>query len=243
SICRHFLLMTATPHNGKEEDFQVWMSLLDSDRFYGKFREGAHKVDITDMMRRMVKEELLTFDGTPLFPERRAYTANYELSPLEASLYEQVTTYVREEMNRADKLDNKKKNTVGFALTQLQRRLASSPEAIYQSLKRRRNRLKDKLDEMKLMARGQKAKRSGEAETLEKYKVSKSIVLPDDWDELDEDLSAEEYELYSEEVADQATAAETIFELEAEINSLRELENQALVLVQSGNDKKWEELS
>ncbi|HDY7384149.1 TPA: DUF3883 domain-containing protein, partial [Klebsiella pneumoniae] len=178
-----------------------------------------------------------------LFPERRAYTANYELSPLEASLYEQVTTYVREEMNRADKLDNKKKNTVGFALTQLQRRLASSPEAIYQSLKRRRNRLKDKLDEMKLMARGQKAKRSGEAETLEKYKVSKSIVLPDDWDELDEDLSAEEYELYSEEVADQATAAETIFELEAEINSLRELENQALVLVQSGNDKKWEELS
>ncbi|HDY8665489.1 TPA: DUF3883 domain-containing protein, partial [Klebsiella pneumoniae] len=167
----------------------------------------------------------------------------YELSPLEASLYEQVTTYVREEMNRADKLDNKKKNTVGFALTQLQRRLASSPEAIYQSLKRRRNRLKDKLDEMKLMARGQKAKRSGEAETLEKYKVSKSIVLPDDWDELDEDLSAEEYELYSEEVADQATAAETIFELEAEINSLRELENQALVLVQSGNDKKWEELS
>lgn len=243
SICRHFLLMTATPHNGKEEDFQVWMSLLDSDRFYGKFREGAHKVDITDMMRRMVKEELLTFDGTPLFPERRAYTANYELSPLEASLYEQVTTYVREEMNRADKLDNKKKNTVGFALTQLQRRLASSPEAIYQSLKRRRNRLKDKLDEMKLMARGQKAKRSGEAETLGKYKVSKSIDLPDDWDELDEDLSAEEYELYSEEVADQATAAETIFELEAEINSLIELENQALVLVQSGNDKKWEELS
>ncbi|MBL2622899.1 DEAD/DEAH box helicase, partial [Klebsiella pneumoniae] len=243
SICRHFLLMTATPHNGKEEDFQVWMSLLDSDRFYGKFREGAHKVDITDMMRRMVKEELLTFDGTPLFPERRAYTANYELSPLEASLYEQVTTYVREEMNRADKLDNKKKNTVGFALTQLQRRLASSPEAIYQSLKRRRNRLKDKLDEMKLMARGQKAKRSGEAETLEKYKVSKSIALPDDWDELDEDLSAEEYELYSAEVADQATAAETIFELEAEINSLIELENQALVLVQSGNDKKWEELS
>ena len=68
--------MTATPHNGKEEDFQIWVSLLDSDRFYGKFREGAHKVDVTDMMRRMVKEEMLKFDGTPLFPERRAYTAN-----------------------------------------------------------------------------------------------------------------------------------------------------------------------
>ena len=106
SITRHFLLMTATPHNGKEEDFQIWLSLLDGDRFYGKFREGAHKVDVSDMMRRMVKEELLKFDGTPLFPERRAYTANYELSPMEASLYEQVTTYVREEMNRADNLDS-----------------------------------------------------------------------------------------------------------------------------------------
>lgn len=242
SICRHYLLMTATPHNGKEEDFQVWMSLLDSDRFYGKFREGAHKVDITDMMRRMVKEELLTFDGTPLFPERRAYTANFSLSPLEASLYEQVTTYVREEMNRADKLDNKKKTTVGFALTQLQRRLASSPEAIYQSLKRRRNRLKDKLEEMKLLARGQKVKQ-GVAETLGTYTVTKEISLPESWDELDEELSAEEYEAYSEQVADQATAAETIVELEAEIFSLQDLENQAFTLVQSGNDKKWEQLS
>ena len=65
---RHFLLMTATPHNGKEEDFQLFLSLLDGDRFYGKFRDGAHKVDVSDLMRRMVKEELLKFDGTPLFP-------------------------------------------------------------------------------------------------------------------------------------------------------------------------------
>ncbi|MCX6953039.1 MAG: DEAD/DEAH box helicase, partial [Verrucomicrobia bacterium] len=33
---RHLLLMSATPHNGKEEDFQLFLSLLDSDRFYGK---------------------------------------------------------------------------------------------------------------------------------------------------------------------------------------------------------------
>src|SRR5690606_765835 len=121
SITRHFLLMTATPHNGKEEDFQIWLSLLDGDRFYGKFRDGAHKVDVSDIMRRMGKGELLTFDGTPLFPERRAYTANYELSAAEAALYEQVTNYVRNEMNRADKLDGKRKGTVGFALTLLQR--------------------------------------------------------------------------------------------------------------------------
>ena len=39
---RHFLLMTATPHNGKEEDFQLFMALLDGDRFEGKFRDGVH---------------------------------------------------------------------------------------------------------------------------------------------------------------------------------------------------------
>lgn len=243
SITRHFLLMTATPHNGKEEDFQIWLSLLDGDRFYGKFREGAHKVDVSDMMRRMVKEELLKFDGTPLFPERRAYTANYELSSMEASLYEQVTTYVREEMNRADNLDSKKKNNVGFALTMLQRRLASSPEAIYQSLKRRRKRLEDRLEETKLMARGQTVRKGDVAETVGEYSVKKQIDLPDDFDQLDEDLSAEEYENFAEQVVDQASAAETIPELEAEILILKDLEHQALTVVQSGNDKKWEELS
>ena len=237
SITRHFLLMTATPHNGKEEDFQIWLSLLDSDRFYGKFREGAHKIDVTDMMRRMVKEELLKFDGKPLFPERRAYTANYDLSPMEAMLYAQVTEYVRDEMNRADNLDGKRKGTVGFALTQLQRRLASSPEAIYQSLKRRRKKLERRLEEMRLIACGQKVDATkGIAETLGGYRV-------DSLDEADIDLNAEEYEELVDQVVDQATASATISELEAEIYSLKALEQSAYKLVQSGNDKKWEELS
>ena len=241
SITRHFLLMTATPHNGKEEDFQIWLSLLDGDRFYGKFREGAHKVDVSDMMRRMIKEELLKFDGTRLFPERLAYTANYELSEAEATLYADVTDYVRNEMNRADNLEGKRRGTVGFALTQLQRRLASSPEAIYQSLKRRRKRLESRLEEEKLIARGERV-REGLAETLGEC-ANKKIDLPDNVDELDEELSAEEYELYADQVVDQATAAETIPELEAEILILKDLEQQALGVVQSGNDKKWEELS
>ncbi len=105
TLCRHFLLMTATPHNGKEEDFQLFLSLLDGDRFYGKFRDGARREDVSDLMRRLVKEELLKFDGTRLFPERRAYTANFDLSEAEARLYHNVTEYVRTEMNRAEKLD------------------------------------------------------------------------------------------------------------------------------------------
>ena len=54
---------------------------------------------------RTVKEDMLRFDGTRLFPERRAYTTNYKLSDIEAALYAAVTDYVKEEMNRADQLD------------------------------------------------------------------------------------------------------------------------------------------
>src|ERR1700682_863554 len=154
-LTRHFLLMTATPHNGKEEDFQLFMALLDGDRFEGRFRDGVHQVDVTDLMRRMVKEGLRKFDGTPLFPERIAYTVPYKLSDPEAQLYKEVTAYVREEFNRAEALQNDKRaGTVGFALTILQRRLASSPEAIYQSLRRRRERLDKRLREMELLQRG-----------------------------------------------------------------------------------------
>ncbi len=239
SITRHFLLMTATPHNGKEEDFQLFMSLLDSDRFYGKFRNGAHKVDVTDLMRRMVKEDMLRFDGTKLFPERCAYTTNYKLSDPEAALYAAVTDYVKEEMNRADQLDGQRKGTVGFALTALQRRLASSPEAIYQSLKRRRHKLTRRVEEEKLRQRGQSL-----AETLSlNGEFFNTRNAPEDIWESDDTLSPDDYENFEETVIDQATAAQTIQELEAEIVILEGLEEQARQVVHSGQDRKWDELS
>ncbi len=224
---RHLLLMTATPHNGKEEDFQLFLSLLDSDRFYGKFRGDVHKkVDASDLMRRMVKEELVKFDGTPLFPERKAYTVNYKLSVPEAALYEAVTEYVQTEMGKADQLAGSRKGSVGFALTTLQRRLASSPEAIYQSLKRRKERLSERL-------RGEKGGK-GKALTAETL---------DDIPEDDDDLNADEQETLEEKLVDQATAAKTIVELEAEILLLADLENRAKAVVVSDTDRKWEELS
>src|ERR671931_2400370 len=103
----------------------------------------------------MVKETLRKFDGTPLFPERIAHTVPYRLSNAEAQLYKAVTDYGREEFNRAETLENDKRaGTVGFALTILQRRLASSPEAIYQSLRRRRERLESRLRELEVLNRG-----------------------------------------------------------------------------------------
>ena len=235
TLTRHFLLMTATPHNGKEEDFQLFMALLDGDRFEGRFRDGVHSADVSDLMRRMVKENLLKFDGTPLFPQRIAYTRPYKLSDAEAQLYKAVTQYVREEFNRAEALQNgKQAGTVGFALTILQRRLASSPEAIYQSLRRRRERLESRLRELELLQRG------GELAPIlcETLPVLDAEAVED----LDE-APDNEVETAEEQILDQATAARTIAELRAEIDILTGLEALALQVRRSGVDTKWRELA
>ena len=235
SLTRHFLLMTATPHNGKEEDFQLFMALLDSDRFEGRFRDGVHTSDVSDLMRRMVKENLLKFDGTPLFPERVAYTVPYRLSESETALYKAVTEYVREEFNRAEALQNEKRaGTVGFALTILQRRLASSPEAIYQSLRRRRERLENRLRELEKLPR----------HTPEMGMVA-STTPELSWEDVDdlEDVPSAEAEEIEEHLLDEATAARTVGELRNEIETLQRLESLALTIRRSGEDKKWRELA
>lgn len=233
---RHLLMLTATPHNGKEEDFQLFMALIDPDRFEGKYREGTHEADASDLMRRLVKEKLLKFDGTHLFPERRAYTVTYELSELEAALYEQVTSYVREEFNRAEKLDKDRKGTVGFALTVLQRRLASSPEAIYQSLHRRRERLEARLREELLMKRGR------DVDITEDIFKDVPKFTEEDFEDLD-DAPETENEATEEQVSDAASTARTIEELRLEIARLNQLEKLADQVRHSGQDRKWTELS
>ncbi len=233
-LTRHFLLMTATPHNGKEEDFQLFMALLDGDRFEGKFRDGVHQVEVSDLMRRMVKENLLKFDGRPLFPERIAYTVPYKLSDAEARLYKEVTNYVREEFNRAEALQNDKRaGTVGFALTILQRRLASSPEAIYQSLRRRKERLEKRWRELDLLQRGG---------NVPAPVLAGPLLDADDVEDLD-DAPENEVEAAEEEVLDQATAAATLAELKLEIATLTRLEALAADVRRSGQDTKWRELS
>jgi SNF2 family DNA or RNA helicase len=233
-LTRHFLLMTATPHNGKEEDFQLFMALLDGDRFEGKFRDGVHQVEVSDLMRRMVKENLLKFDGSPLFPERIAYTVPYRLSDPEARLYREVTDYVREEFNRAEALQNDKRaGTIGFALTILQRRLASSPEAIYQSLRRRRERLEKRWRELDLLHRGLAAPSAS---------IAGPVLNDDDIEDLEE-APENEVEDVEEEILDQATAAATLAELKMEIATLGRLEGLAAEVRRSGTDTKWRELS
>lgn len=221
-ITRHLLLMTATPHSGKEEDFQLFLTLLDKDRFEGKNKVTA---DTSGVMRRMVKEDLLTFEGKKLFPERIAETVPYQLTAGEYDLYERVTSYVREGMNRAERVGGKRKNTVGFALTVLQRRLASSPEAIYKSLVRRTERLERKKQDI----------------------INGTYTEPApglDLEDLDsDDYNAEEIEELEEELLDAATAAQTVEELDAELLELADLTRIAKQVRDSGTDRKWTELS
>ena len=234
--CRHLLLMTATPHNGKEEDFQLFMALLDPDRFEGRFRDGVHRSDAGNLLRRLTKEELLRFDGRPLFPERRAHTAQYELSGGEAALYEAVTTYVREEMDRAERFaarDETRRRNVGFALQILQRRLASSPAAIHESLRHRRERLESRLEQA----------RRNPGDGWPEVVVTDSAPLSDlDFDDL-EDAADEDVERTETRVLARATAAQTIVELEAELDTLKGLEFRARALRRDGTDRKWRQLA
>ena len=231
-VCRHLLLMSATPHNGKEEDFQLFLALLDGDRFEGRFRDGVHRTDSHDMMRRLTKEELLKFDGRPLFPERRAYTVKYEFSQEEAALYSAVTEYVREEMNRVKRFadqDGKKRNNVGFALQILQRRLASSPAAIYESLKRRCERLESQLAEARLARKGTRSP-SPLADVTDETLNNIEEFGQDEVDDLEEMISTG------------ATTAETVEQIEIEVQTLKGLERRASDVLRSGKDTKWTQL-
>jgi len=223
-VSEHLLLMTATPHAGKEEDFQLLLALLDGDRFVGRHRKAHDVTDVSGLMLRRVKEELLTFEGRRLFPERFAATVPYKLSDAEAELYEEVTAYVRNEMNRADQLrqqgEGRRGNTVGFALTVLQRRLASSPEAILRSLERRHARLQARLNDV-------------------------LFRFQDPWPAVEDDpdeMLSDEREVLEDEVVDAATTARTAAELQHELGILDDLVRIARRVRISGTDVKWQQL-
>lgn len=230
---RSLLLLTATPHNGNNEDFLLFLTLIDPDRFTGRLRSGLPIPDIDDIMRRYVKENLKTFDGKRLFPPRIATTVNYDLSPDEEALYEAVTAYVQEGMNRAKKMqegkDKRRGIAIGFALAALQRRLASSPEAILRSLQRRHD---------KMAAQLELAKRSGRA--LEPRPNVRGVDDPDGFDT--DDFDDEELEQLEDEAIENAYSAESIPELEREIAELKVLVAEAIKVRAADTDRKWSEL-
>jgi superfamily II DNA or RNA helicase len=230
---RNLLLMTATPHNGSNEDFMLFMSLIDPDRFTGRLRNTKDLPDVSDVMRRYVKENLRTFDGKRLFPPRHSTTVKYDLSELEEQLYEAVTSYVQDGMNRAKLLEHgaekRRGIAIGFALAALQRRLASSPEAIFKSLQRRREKIEKQLE---------LARKAGRTIAS----PPKQVTTPE-WDSVDlDDFNDDEFEAIEDDAIENAWSAETIAELEREVQELRTLETLAAKVRASEEDKKWVEL-
>src|SRR5699024_4374580 len=134
----HVLLLTATPHKGDTENFRHLMKLIDEDIFTSSVVNETLKEKVNPFMIRRLKENLINFDGTPIFPKRTTKTIQFELTESELKLYDNVTNYVREYFNKAITSGSQ---STAFAMMLLQRRLSSSIDAIHLSLKRRYTRL------------------------------------------------------------------------------------------------------
>jgi superfamily II DNA or RNA helicase len=222
----HLLLMTATPHSGSQENFHLFLSLLDQDLFEGNFKRGQVSADLSTVMLRRVKEDLVDLEGKTLFPKRRAKSIAYDLSKAELELYEAVTNYVREEMSRAlaNFSGNKKiSGNITFALMVLQRRLASSPLAILNSLRRRLEKLQQ----------------SRTSELVNSSWVEDSENLFDDIQEFS-DLEIEELEESANLIG--LTASGTSAELAREVTHLENLIKLAESVNSLKLDSKWLQL-
>jgi len=145
----HLLLLTATPHMGKEFPYYCLWRLLEPELFstetaFAKFpRESRHRYFV-----RRVKEEMVDLRGRPLYPERLCDTVSYELRQGEVSeqaLYDRTTAYIRHYYNQARLLN---RQAARFAMTVFQRRLASSTWALLCSFRNRLDKLNALIDDI-----------------------------------------------------------------------------------------------
>ncbi|MBM1169934.1 helicase-related protein [Microvirga arabica] len=94
----HLLLLTATPHRGKEHFFRGLCNLLDPAMYPWEPDEdqytGRLKPSRLSFLRRM-KEELRNLDGSRLFPDRFAETVTVSLGDLELDAYQAVMNYAQ----------------------------------------------------------------------------------------------------------------------------------------------------
>jgi hypothetical protein len=99
---RHLVLVTATPHSGKEDAFRSLLSILKED-----FADLPD--DLTGQQTEAVRRELAQYfvqrrrvdiesfaDEDTVFPKRLFEEATYALSPEYASLFKKVLAYARE---------------------------------------------------------------------------------------------------------------------------------------------------
>ncbi|MEX2234021.1 MAG: helicase-related protein [Cyclobacteriaceae bacterium] len=146
----HFLLMTATPHKGDKDQFQLFMRLLDKDVYadISSIDEAIEQRSAPFYLRR-VKEALVSFPDpetgviTSLFTKRIVQTIEFKIEDDEWDFYNELTRYVEDQSIRAAADNSARARAVGFTMAMLQRRFASSLYAVRRSLERMKIKRED----------------------------------------------------------------------------------------------------
>jgi len=239
----HLLLLTATPHKGDPENFRLLLQLIDPDLFADTEILGrAVQRRENPIFLRRLKEDMVDFDGRPLFPPRHVLTLGVELTEPEQQLYEAVTDYVADSFNRALAEDNR---NVTFALIVLQRRLASSVRAIRRSLEQRRDRLQALCDEVRgspELIEAARGERGGLLSALANSALANGSGGQQSAAEAFDEDAPESERWEAEERALRYTVARNLDELEAEIAILNNLAEQAQAVEDAGPERKLDEL-
>lgn len=221
------LLCTATPHQGDVDQFAHFLRLLDEDQFVAlDVDRDLIALEESPWFSRRIKEDLQDFNGQPLFTPRVAVTIPFELSKQaggEKDLYDDVTDYIN---NFLPRQSGRRRSSVALARTVLQRRLASSLGAIRATLTNRRNRFVDILEELDTLTTRERARRLRE------------LRLVDVDPELEGDDADDEFE---DQLVSQATAAERMEDLRAEVDELARLIEQA-EMIPEGQEAKLQAL-
>lgn len=186
----HFLLMTATPHKGDKNQFQLFLRLLDKDVYadVASLDEALAKRSAPFYLRR-VKEALVSFPdpdtGTvkSLFTRRIVQTCAFEIEADEWDFYNELTKYVEDQSIRAAADNSARARAVGFTMAMLQRRFASSLYAVRRSLERMKKRREEILQDPEAWRQKQIQNR-----------------LPDNFDDLPDEEQQTIYEALEEAV-------------------------------------------
>jgi superfamily II DNA or RNA helicase len=234
---RHLLLLTATPHMGKDEPYYLLWRLLEPELLSTPeaFRRLSPARKRRHLLRRM-KEEMVRFDGTPIYPPRESRTIEYPLiqgEGHEQDLYDQTTAYCETHYDRA-RLRNR--SAAGLAMSILQRRLASSTWALFKSLERRAEKLETMLDALEsgLLSMEELEARQADLPTQDVRDVKTG-------DEEESEEGLEESERLDEEVLS-ATEARTIEELRTELAEVQRLVRLARQVYDRKQESKFERL-
>lgn len=237
---RNLLLLTATPHMGKDSPYHHLWRLLDH-RVFGA-EEAFRKVSPATRARhfiRRTKEEMVDFDDRPIFRKRHCDTFEYDLTPGadgERALYDRTTSYLLHTYNVA----SGNQQTARLAMGVFQRRLASSTWALLKSFERRIAKLGQVVNDLEAGRVGLGDLRSPQGALTATYSAD-YFEEHDASDDLDEDALRERSAEYEDSVLG-AVVAVTTEELREEIRTLEDLSRHARRLVDSGHESKFERL-